>query len=69
MINAPEPELITNIELKNGDIVFCTYFENFNHLYLCKSTKNTMPEISNFIIDASKVKGIIKYILSREIYD
>lgn len=57
LINSPEPESVTNIELKNGDIVFCSHFEDFNHIYLCKSSKSTTPENNNFIIDASKVKG------------
>lgn len=59
VINSPELELITNNELKNGDIVFCCYFEDFNHIYLCKSSssKSIMPDNKNFIIDASKVKG------------
>jgi hypothetical protein len=57
LINLPEPESVTNIELKNGDIVFCCNFEDFNHIYLCKSSKNTIPQNNNFIIDASKIKG------------
>uniref|UniRef100_A0A2S2R425 Tudor domain-containing protein n=2 Tax=Sipha flava TaxID=143950 RepID=A0A2S2R425_9HEMI len=58
LINLPEPESVTNIELKNGDIVFCCNFEDFNHIYLCKSSKNTIPQNNNFIIDASKIKDI-----------
>jgi len=55
-------EIISSINFKNGDIVFCTNFEDFNHVYLCKSSKNGTPENNCVIIDSSKVTGIYIYI-------
>jgi len=58
LINSPEPEIISNIELRTGDTVFCSHFEDFNHLYLCKSSKNnTIPENYSMMIDSKLAKG------------
>lgn len=54
------PEL--NTEFKSGDIVFCCHFEDFNHIYLCKSSNNNViPENIN-LIDSLKKEGKYKFI-------
>lgn len=46
------------IELKNGDTVFCSYFKDFNQVYVCKESKNnSIPVNMNLIVDSSKLKG------------
>lgn len=58
LISSPEPEIIPNIELRTGDIVFCTHFEDFDHLYLCKCSKNnTKPENFSLIINSKMENG------------
>jgi len=58
VLNSPELDIISNIELKAGDIVFCTHFEDFNHLYLCKCSKNNIiPDNYSVIINAIKTNG------------
>ncbi|VVC40574.1 Hypothetical protein CINCED_3A001375 [Cinara cedri] len=50
----------SDIELKNGDTVFCCYFKDFNQIYICKACKNnTMPVNMNLIVDYSKSKDIV----------
>lgn len=64
--NMSETEIISSTELKSGDIVFCCNFEDFDHIYLCKGSKNnTKLEIRNVFTDSSKLKG--KYHLIIEI--
>ncbi|KAL4141977.1 hypothetical protein QTP88_004511 [Uroleucon formosanum] len=59
LINSPEL-VISNIELRTGDTVFCTHFEDFNHLYLCKGSKNnTIPDNYSVIINSEKTNDII----------
>jgi len=55
--NSRKSEIISSIELKNGDTVFCSHFEDFNHVYLCKSSKHASSENNDVIIDFSKVTG------------
>lgn len=58
LINSSELDKIpSNTELKSGDVVFCSHFEDFNHIYLCKSSKNAIPENYCLVIDSSKEKG------------
>ncbi|XP_029347622.1 uncharacterized protein LOC100166817 isoform X3 [Acyrthosiphon pisum] len=60
LINSPELEVIYNIELRTGDTVFCTHFEDFNHLYLCKGSKNnTIPDNYSVITNSKKTNDII----------
>ncbi|KAE9524914.1 hypothetical protein AGLY_014964 [Aphis glycines] len=60
LINSSEPEVISNIELSTGDTVFCSHFEDFNQLYLCKSSKNnTIPENYSVIINAKMAKDMV----------
>ncbi|XP_026818102.1 uncharacterized protein LOC113557019 isoform X2 [Rhopalosiphum maidis] len=59
LISSPKPEIIY-IELRTGDTVFCSHFEDFNHLYLCKSSKNnTIPENYSMMIDSKMAKDIV----------
>lgn len=59
--NLSNTELMSNIEIESGDVVFCSNFEDFDHLYLCKGFKNdTILNHFNLIMDSSNVKG--KYI-------
>lgn len=60
LINLSELEKMSYTELKCGDVVFCCHFEDFNHIYICKSYKNTVPENYYLIIDSSKEKGKFK---------
>lgn len=56
--NLSEIEKTSSIELKSGDIVFCCNFVDFDHLFLCKGSKNsTKPDNFNVIVDSSKLKG------------
>lgn len=58
LINSSELEVIKNIELRSGDTVFCTHFEDFNHLYLCKCSKNnTIPDNYSMIINSKMING------------
>lgn len=60
LISSPELEIVSNIELTTGDTVFCTHFEDFNHLYLCKGSKNsTIPENYSVIINSKMAKDIV----------
>ncbi|XP_022168298.1 uncharacterized protein LOC111032328 isoform X2 [Myzus persicae] len=60
LIYSPELEVISDIELRTGDTVFCTHFEDFNHLYLCKGSKNnTIPDNFSVIINSNMENGII----------
>lgn len=68
MENPFESEVISSIELKSGDIVFCCHFEDFNNMYLCKSsTDNVGPENFKVIIDFSKVAGNLNFIFCNKI--
>lgn len=63
LINSPEL-VISNIELRTGDTVFCTHFEDFNHLYLCKGSKNnTIPDNYSVIINSEKRNGNYNIVL------
>ncbi|XP_050441642.1 uncharacterized protein LOC126846351 isoform X4 [Adelges cooleyi] len=46
-------------ELNNDDIVYCSHFEDFNNLYICKgSWKTEIPNNYDVMIDSSKPQGI-----------
>ncbi|XP_060858547.1 uncharacterized protein LOC132935918 isoform X2 [Metopolophium dirhodum] len=55
LTNTPELEVISNIELRTGDTVFCTHSEDFN-LNIC-SKNNTTPGNSSMIIDSKMTNG------------
>lgn len=55
----------SSIDLKYGDTVFCSHFDDFDSIYLCKGTKeNDTPENNNLINDSLKITGIYNLILS-----
>lgn len=61
LINTPELyTVLSNIELRNNDMVFCTHFEDFNHLYLCKGSKNSTI-LENYSVIINSTKGNYNY--------
>lgn len=62
-VNSFRPEIISSTELQNGDVVFCCNFEDFSHVYLCKSSKNNKPENYKLIIDSSEIIGTLLIII------